>query len=188
LDPLDSATLARALAGERNAREEIARRACTLALRTATGVLGAREDARDISQDVGVDVLRELGKLREAGAFDAWVHRITVRRTMRHLRRRRLREWREPRTPDDAPERADPGAPTGSPERVALELALARALAELPARQQLAIVLRYMHDLSEAQIADALKCAPGTAAALLSRAREQLRRDPNLQAMTGDAQ
>lgn len=46
----------------------------------------------------------------------------------------------------------------------------------LPARQRAVIVLRYYEDLSEAQIADALGCAPGTVKSQASAAMGALRR------------
>ena len=46
----------------------------------------------------------------------------------------------------------------------------------LPARQRAVIVLRYYEDLSEAQIADVLGCAPGTVKSQSSAAMGALRR------------
>ncbi|MEA2494928.1 MAG: hypothetical protein QOJ29_2839 [Thermoleophilaceae bacterium] len=166
-----------ALSGSRDAREEVARRASTLALRTATAVLGDREAAGDIAQDVTVQVLRKLGRLREPAAFDGWVQRITVRETLRAARRQRVRVGRE-RPVEVLPE---PGAGTGD-DQAALQAVLSVALAELPAKQRVAVVLKYVHDLTEAEIADALGCAPGTAASLLSRGRAHLRKHPELSA------
>lgn len=130
---------------------------------------------------MAIDVLGSLEKLRDPAAFDAWVHRIAVRRTMRLLRRRH--RARDAETPLALIAEADePVAPDG-PDRDALltaRRALATGLAELPARQRLAIVLRYVHDLSDAEIAQALGCKVGTAHALLSRGRATLRDDPQL--------
>src|SRR4051794_35470298 len=75
--------------GDPTAAEALARRATRLALRTAAALLESREEAAEIAQDVAVDTLRSLGKLRDPAAFDAWVHRITVRHALRRVRRRR---------------------------------------------------------------------------------------------------
>ena len=65
-------------------------------------------------------------------------------------------------------------------------------LAKLPVQQQLALVLRYVHDLSDEDIAAALGCRPGTVHALLSRGRVALRRhigrDPNAEMLAGGCQ
>lgn len=167
--------------GDPDAAEALARRATRLALRTAAALLESREEASDIAQDVAVDALRSLGKLRDPDAFDAWVHRITVRHAMRRLKRRsRAREAETPlallaeTTHPVVPEDTDPDA------LIAARQALAAALTELPARQRLALALRYVHDLSDAEIAAALGCREGTVHALLSRGRRTLRRDPQL--------
>ena len=49
------------------------------------------------------------------------------------------------------------------------------ALRSLSAKQRAAIVLRYDEGLSEAEIAAALRCKPGTVKSLLSRARATLK-------------
>jgi RNA polymerase sigma factor (sigma-70 family) len=168
--------------GDPDAAEALARRATRLALRTAAALLGSREEASDIAQDVAVEALRSLGKLRDPAAFDAWVHRITVRHAMRRLKRRR--RAREIETPLALlAESAHPTVPenTADPDAlIAARQALAPALTGLPARQRLALALRYVHDLSDAEIAAALGCREGTVHALLSRGRRTLRRDPRL--------
>src|SRR5262249_46496121 len=149
-------------------RELAARRAMTIALRTAAAIMGSREEAADIAQDVTVDVLRSLDRLRDPGAFDAWVHKITVRRTLKALKRRRGAVR--------CALAADSPAATRDPDLVlAARGALAHAMKALPPRQRLALALRYVHDLDDDQIADALGCRRGTVHALLSRARASLR-------------
>jgi RNA polymerase sigma factor (sigma-70 family) len=50
-----------------------------------------------------------------------------------------------------------------------------RALGRLPERQRVAIVLRFYEDLPEAQVADILRCRPGTVKSRVSRGLEALR-------------
>lgn len=54
---------------------------------------------------------------------------------------------------------------------------LADAVARLPFRQRAVVVLRYYADLSEAEIADALDCRPGTVKSLASRALATLSKE-----------
>jgi RNA polymerase sigma-70 factor (ECF subfamily) len=156
-------------------RDQAARRALTIALRTAAAIMGSRDEAADVAQDVTVDVLRSLDRLRDPQAFDAWVHRITVRHTLRAVRKRRLSD-----------RMTLPWALTCETEDVSLvdvdhdlligaRAALAQALTTLPPRQRAALILRYVHDLTDRQIAEALGCRRGTVNALLSRARAALR-------------
>lgn len=167
--------------GDPEAAEALARRGMRLALQTAAALLESREEASDIAQDVAVDALRSLGKLRDPAAFDAWVHRITVRHTMRRLKHRR--RAREAETPLALlAEAAQPPVPQDTDPDTLIDAreTLATALTRLPARQRLALALRYVHDLSDAEIAAALGCREGTVHALLSRGRQALRRDPQL--------
>jgi RNA polymerase sigma factor (sigma-70 family) len=159
-------------------RDEAARRAMAIALRTATPVLG-RQEAAEIAQDVGLDVLRSLDRLREPAAFDAWVHKIAVRHTAAAFRRQRVRAVEEPL----GLERHDITDQADRDLLIAARAALADALASLPPRQALALVLRYVHDLTDREIAAALGCRRGTVNALLSRARARLRDVPELEAL-----
>jgi RNA polymerase sigma-70 factor (ECF subfamily) len=143
--------------------ERVAGRALQVARRTALGVLGDAEAAADIAQDVAITAVRRAGSLRDPAALDAWLHRIAVRAALREARRSGRRREAEraghdPPPPDEPP-------PPGS-------LAL---LDGLPARQRAALTLRYVHDLTDAEIARALRCRPGTVRSLLSRGRDAVR-------------
>lgn len=161
-------------------RERAARRAMTVALRTAAGIVGSREQAADIAQDVALDVLRSLDQLREPAAFDAWVRKIAVRHALRTLKKQRAH-------PADVPlglnwDLTDlPAADEIDHDLlIAARAALAQALTTLPPRQRIALALRYVHDLNDREIAAALDCRRGTANALLSRGRAALRQSPAL--------
>jgi len=167
--------------GDPDANEALARGAMRLALRTAAALVESREEASDVAQEVAIDVLSSLEQLRDPEAFNAWVHRITVRRTLRRLKLRRRAVAAE--TPlallDDSNQ---PPAPEGLDRDTVLAArsALVAAFAELPPKQRLALALRYVHDLSDAEIAAALGCRTGTVHALLSRGRGALRQDKQL--------
>jgi RNA polymerase sigma-70 factor (ECF subfamily) len=160
--------------------DALARRAGAIATPIAVAALRDRERAADVAQDVVVDVLRGLPRLRDPAAFDAWVRRIAVRHVGRAIRRRALRGDREAPLTDDAVGAGD------EHDAALLRMSVARALDALPRRQRLAVILRYLHDLSDADVADALGCRIGTAASLLSRARAALREDPGLRALIDD--
>ena len=101
-----------------------------------------------------------------------------VRRTMAnaHIDWWRRKPWREEPTAE-LPEVAGPDASTSYEVRDAVLQALAR----LTRRQRAVVVLRYYEDLSEAEIASALGCSPGTVKSAASRAMARLRDDPGLQ-------
>jgi RNA polymerase sigma factor (sigma-70 family) len=148
----------------RPTQAELAARALAVAQRTALGVLGDREAARDVAQDVALQALRRHHTLRDPGALDAWVRRIAVRAALREARRERRR-----REAEDAGAARLPSSPG---DTLAGSLAL---LDGLPPRQRAALTLRYVHDLPDTEIARALGCRTGTVRSLLSRGREAVR-------------
>lgn len=151
------------------ATEELARRALTAALRTAVAMLGGRQEAADIAQEVAIDALRSLDNLRDPGSFDAWLHRIAVRKTIRAAKAARARSsWEEPLVG------AGPASPDWS-EVIDANAAVMSALMILQPRQRAALVLRYVHGMTQREIAEALGCRPGTAGALISRGLRRLR-------------
>lgn len=157
----------------------LAERACTLALRTAYAIVGTRSQAVDIAQSVGVDAIRGLASLRDPNAFDAWVHRITVRHARHAIRRGAIRRRTE--VPLALAAGWDKEAASGNhAELVAIRSALAAALTELSPRQRIAIALRYVHDLDDAEIARVMGCREGSVHSLLSRARSKLRASPHV--------
>lgn len=168
------------LAGDRGAGEVLARRASRLALKTAGAVLRDREDAGDVAQEVVVEALRSLRALRDPEAFDAWIHKITVRVAFRAIARR-ARDGSGQLSLDAAPAGWDFVDEEVDVDYVlSARVGLVAALARLPVRQRLALTLRYVHDLSDEEIGAALGCRVGTVHALLSRGRSALRADPSL--------
>lgn len=84
----------------------------------------------------------------------------------------------ERRNPTAAP--GEPGPAADVFDQVDDSRALTAALALLPAQQRAAVVLRYFLDLSEAQTAQAMGCAPGTVKSHTAKALSRLRTTPGL--------
>jgi RNA polymerase sigma factor (sigma-70 family) len=144
---------------------EIAERALRVARATALGVLGDREAADDVAQEVAIVAVKDAYKVRSPAALDAWLHKVTVRKALRTARRSRARK---------AAERAhaEASVPQFHDDDRVLDL-----LAGLPPRQRAALTLRYLHDLPDDAIAQALGCRPGTVRSLLSRGRDAIRQE-----------
>lgn len=151
--------------------DEIARRALDVGRRTALGVLaGDAATADDVAQEVAILALRHAHRLRDPQALDAWLYRTAVRAALRSVRRgKRRRAVEQDHVVAVARPVADDDVPTAALED------LGRLLQGLPERQRAALTLRYAHDLTDDEIAAALRCRPGTVRALLSRGRDALR-------------
>lgn len=119
--------------------------------------------AEDAVNDAFVKALARWSTVREMDSPGGWVTRVALNNAKRSLRirSRRIRQLH-----------ADAGE-TIEDQHVDAELW--RAVSELPSRQRHALILRYVDDYSQEQVARELDIAPGTAAATLSQARKSLR-------------
>ena len=144
-------------------QQEVLARALRVGLRTALGVLGDREAAAEVAQEVAIVAFRRHASLRDPQALDGWLYRTAVRAALRESKRSRTR--RDAERAAAAPESAADGD----------ALAAAQLLAGLPPRQRAALTLRYVHDLEDDAIATALGCRRGTVRSLLSRGLSTLR-------------
>ena len=102
------------------------------------------------------------------GDPDAYLRRVIVN-TYRSWWRAR---WRRETPVAELPEHA---AGDDTADRRALALLIRQALGELPRRQRAVVVLRYLEDLPEAQVADILGCSVGTVRSQTHKAIIQLR-------------
>ena len=119
---------------------------------------GDRWTAEDVAQEAFSRIHPRYGRLDNPPAF---LHTCVVN-ACRSLHRRKVRE---------AERRAPNAPPIGLDARELLD-----ALEHLPYRQKAVLVLRYYADLSEADIAAALGCRPGTVKSLASRGLAHLRK------------
>lgn len=148
--------------------QAIADRTLRIAYRTALGITRNPHQAADIAQDVAVKALRHRLTLRDPSALTAWVHRTTVRTAIDAHRVRQRQRTAETRY-------AEEPRYGGEAENIEALRNVLNLLAPLPYRQRAAMTLRFVHDLTDREIADALGCRTGTARSLLSRATATLR-------------
>lgn len=155
------------------------------ALRQAELAVGQREDALDVVQDAMLAFARAYAG-RASAEWPPLFHRVLESRILDFHRRtkvrRRWRVWlgRGPDSEDGADPLAqvpDPAEP-GPWQRLAdgqSRGALDRALAQLPARQREAFLLRVWEGCDVAQTAAAMACSEGSVKTHLSRALGALR-------------
>jgi RNA polymerase sigma-70 factor, ECF subfamily len=175
--PLEDAELVGlAKDGDVRAYEELVERHRALAFRTAWLVTRSSAEAEDAVQEAFVKAYYALPKFRPGAPFRPWILRIAANEAKNRMRSARRREALTVRAAA-----ADPGGAVPSPEAAALSREDAEtvtlALAKLEERDRLVIAYRYLFDLSEAEMADALDVRPGTVKSRLSRAMAKLRRE-----------
>jgi len=127
-------------------------------------VAGDADVGREAAAEACTRALERWGRVGTMGSPEAWAHTVGV-----NLIRRRWRRAAIERRLVISPGPAVAAAPASlTPE-------LWQAVRTLPVRQRQAIALRYVLDLTQEQVADAMGVAPGTAAATLTTARRHLR-------------
>lgn len=172
----------RCVAGDDAACADLVAENQRMVFQLAFHLLGDHEEARDLSQDVFLQVFRTLDRFRGQSALRTWIYRIVI-----NLARNRQRWWRRRFRSDQVSldahlERHGDDVLTDS--SATPEVALRRketaarvwdALEGLPFDQRTAIVLREIDGLSYEEIAFSLGIAVGTVKSRLTRGREALR-------------
>ncbi len=173
----DGALVVGALRGEREAREELARRYRRPAFLFAYQLLGNREDALDVAQDSLLKFFTTLDRFEAHRPVQPWLFRIVRNRAFDLTRRQRVRRAdslddlegvREPAMPSEA-------SPESAAQRRQLQARIWNAVQKLPEKQREILVLRDYQDLSYAEISTVLGIPKGTVMSRLHGARKALR-------------
>jgi RNA polymerase sigma-70 factor (ECF subfamily) len=138
-------------------------------VRSLVLALGHTAEAEDAAQDAFTRALRRWSAVSAMARPGTWVYVVAVRQL-----RRRLGRGGRSRNLEGGSSATSVGDPA-----VILVTAdwIEGALDGLPARQRLAIVLRFYADLSVADIARAMRCSQGTVKSTLHAALSRLRVD-----------
>ncbi|MFI6291416.1 sigma-70 family RNA polymerase sigma factor [Nonomuraea sp. NPDC050790] len=158
--------------GVRADLEQVFRTAYPRVVAVAARVLGSRDEAEDVAQEVFLTFGRSTVP---AGEAIGWLSVAAAHTALNHLRSGRRRATREEAAADDAdvsPDVAD--AVVAREERRRVREALAR----LPRRQAVALVLRHS-GLSYAEVAAVLDLSPGSVGTTVRRAESALRKELN---------
>jgi RNA polymerase sigma-70 factor (sigma-E family) len=129
-------------------------------LRVAALLTGSTAEAEDLVQASLMRLYRAWPRLDVASSSpDAYLRTIIVN-TRRSWWRAR---WRQESPIAWVPDRPDPAEGGGDPaDRQAVGSLVRSALADLPRQQRAVLVLRYLEDLPEAEVASLLGCSVGS--------------------------
>ena len=135
---------------------------------------GDAQAAHDVTQQVFLKLIEGIARFRGDSALSTWLYRLVVNACLDRTRRRTVEAVSGPEVLEAY---VDPAA---SHEdlyaRAELTRAVQAAIASLPPKLRVAILLRYFDDLSYADMGAALHCSPGTVASRLSRGHQLLAR------------
>lgn len=141
------------------------------ARRTAGALLGDPDAAEDVAQEAMIRMQAALPGFREDAELGTWLHRITLNLCYDHLRR--VRRRREDGPPAESVRDACPD-PHTQVDAERARAALQEALDRLSEEHREALVLRFVSDLSYADIARTTGVPAGTVASRIFRALERL--------------
>ncbi|HTV25219.1 MAG TPA: sigma-70 family RNA polymerase sigma factor [Polyangiaceae bacterium] len=151
---------------------ELVREHYTPALRHAARLVRDAAEAEDCVQEAFVEIFQHLGSLRDRKAAPAWVRSIVRHRCLRRMRRREL-ALLSPSSELDERERPPHERDDERPERRALARLL---VASLPAHEREIVVLFYVKECSQREIASFLGLPLSTVNNRLHDARERMKK------------
>src|SRR5579859_1362057 len=137
-------------------------------------MLGSSHDAEDVVQETLLRAWRALERFEPRAQLQTWLYRIATNACLDELERRP----RRPEPVDPFPERLsdESVAPTYDPAaryaiREGMELALLRAIQELPGRQRAVLIFRDVLGWTAAEVAEVLESTVASVNSALQRAR-----------------
>ena len=179
----DEDLMARAALDDEKAFTELVRRYQTRVIHLVSRLLNDREVSEDIAQEVFVRVHLHRKNYRTGSKFSTWLFTIAANLAKNEIRRRkRRRNWSsldemQETLKDGSLQFADPKANRELDlEREQLSGVVGEAIAGLPERYRIALMLRDLEGLAYEEIGQALKIPGGTVRSRINRARLMLKR------------
>jgi RNA polymerase sigma-70 factor (ECF subfamily) len=168
----DGQLVAQVLAGRREAFDVLIRKYQRQAVAVSYRLLGNTHDALEVSQDAFLKAFASLATLQKPEAFGGWLMRIVSNLSLNFRRGRKMRSQlplddllgpSDGQQSDSAGGSSEWAARDGDPvhqlESREMGRKLKEALAQLPERQRLAIVMFTIEELPQKQVAEALQCS-----------------------------
>jgi len=172
----------RCAGGDEQASAELVAEHQRMVMQLAVNLLGDRDEALDLSQEVFLRVFRTIGHFRGQSQLRTWIYRIVVNQARNRQRWWRRRHRSSQVSLDQHLEKHGDhlaGREQAGPDRMFAQKQLASrlqdALDRLPFDQRTAVVLREVDGLSYDDIAFSLGVTLGTVKSRLTRARQALR-------------
>jgi RNA polymerase sigma-70 factor (ECF subfamily) len=168
---LDSADVARVLAGEVDAFERIVRRWQGPLVNMAWRYCRDRGRAEEMAQEAFVRAWRGLKNWRAESSFSTWLFSIAA-----NVYRSELKRFPTALPLEDAAEPSAPASQGDELEQRGQNEALRRAVLALPPRYREPVVLFYFHEIDVSAAANIMGLPEGTVKARLARGRDLLRK------------
>ncbi len=165
-------TVKRAQDGDNEAFEELFKRFGRALFGTIARIVGDKDSAQELLQDVFLKIYRRLSSFNHRSSFHTWAHRIAVNMSLNHLKSQSSR--RETQLEPSQWE-SMPSAGNDNKDAVFLQEATRAAIQKVPPRQRAVLVMRIYDGMDYATVARTLGCSEGAAKANFHFAMQKLR-------------
>jgi RNA polymerase sigma-70 factor (ECF subfamily) len=170
--------------------EELFARFNSMVFHLTYRILGDREEALDVSQEVFLTIYRKMRSFRGESSLKTWIYRIAINRASNRcrwwnrLRRRGTVSLDEHLSKESTRGLSETLKSGGRSPEESLLLAeeraeIERSLLHLPVQQRIAVIMRDVEGLSYDEIAESLQVSLGTVKSRIARGREELKRRLN---------
>jgi RNA polymerase sigma-70 factor (ECF subfamily) len=130
----------------------------------------------DIAQDVFITVYKNLKKFRFESQFTTWLYRITINKCKDHLRKMKIRNFfTSEKEITEEPAYYTMISDSSSAENAEVKELVHKAIARLPEKLRVPLLLKDIEGFSYQEIADTVQCEIGTVKSRIFRAREGLK-------------
>ncbi len=131
--------------------------------------LTSSDSVDDIAQDVFITVYRNLKNFRFESQFTTWLYRITINKCKDHLRKKNIRKIFLPLQEEEL-------VFESINEDSDIKQIVRNAVAALPDKLRIPIVLKDLEGFSYQEIAESMQCEIGTVKSRIFRGREALKK------------
>ncbi|MBX7219644.1 MAG: RNA polymerase sigma factor [Blastocatellia bacterium] len=177
--PLTATVIARAKAGDRDAFEQLFIRYQRQVLRTAARMLGNFADAQDAAQEVFLRLHKYLHRFQEEREFSPWLYQVTANVCHEIAAKRKtaqtvsFEQERETGRLENLPGGHDVEASYHAEQERKI---IAEAIASLPEKERMALILRDLQGLETSEVARILGSSETTVRSQISMARVKIKR------------
>ena len=176
-EPEDYSLVERTLGGDRDAFGVLVRRYERLVFRIVGGFLRNHQDVEDVAQEAFLRAFEGLQGFRAGAPFGPWIAQIATRVCYDRLRQRQRRggvAW-EDLSPAEQSAAQDLAGGSSQTDRTAVRDLLDRAMAFLPPKDRMVLILADALEFSGSEVARAMGCSAVAGRIRLHRARRVLR-------------
>jgi len=141
-------------------------------------LIGAKEEAEDLLQDVFIKAYRNLNSYDLDRKFSSWIYRIAHNEAVNYIKRKYLKKFISWEDVSSTKDKLEIKSPEDGPEEIWSKKESVRevdeAIRKLPIKYRQVLLLRYFSDNSYEEISEILDKPLNTVGTLINRAKKKL--------------